>query len=132
MNMTKLEKHEQIKDFPQSLTAFMAARTELTKSSLVKRNRDRRELIIHRIIQDTTRLRMPRGTLERVFESAICLMHFSWKFSVFEHSTERWKLCEPILPHASNLHRVYEESNILKGVATERKKLARLLMDVGW
>lgn len=130
--MKEVENNPASASFPNSLGNFMEARTELSKSSLVKRNRDRRELIVHRIIQDVARARMDEPTLRSIFGAAVDLLYHAWPFSEFEHSTERWLRCEPMIGHIANLHRLYHENTRLQQSEDTRPKLARLFMDMGW
>lgn len=130
--MSDVDSAYQPREYPKSSLMFMEARSELSKSSLVRRHRGRRELTIHRIIQDSARVRMEPSTLQDCFISVSHLMHTAWPFSEFEHSTARWRLCEPVIPHVANLHRMYLESDVLRAVEEVRPQLARLFMDFGW
>jgi hypothetical protein len=130
--MTEVDSAYQPRQYPKSNATFIEARSELSKSSLLRRHRERRELTIHRIIQDSARVRMDFGTLKDCFISVSYLLYASWPFSEFEHSTARWRLCEPVIPHVANLHRMFLESNALRDVEEVRPRLARLFMDFGW
>ena len=105
---------------------------ELTKSSLIRRNRDRKELGIHRIIQDTVRTRMDTGMTKEVFQHVANLLYSAWPFSEFEHSTQRLLECEPVVAHVAKIHRVYCGSLIVKDTKQISEKLGRLFMDFGW
>lgn len=132
MKMASVEKQHQLKDYPISVGEFMGARAELAKSSLVKRNQERKELIIHRIIQDTARSRIDANDQQVCFSGASHLLYTSWPFSEFDFSTARWRLCEPVLAHVANLHRIYQNSKTFQEVVEVRPQLARLFMDMGW
>lgn len=128
----ELPEHERLTGYPISIKSFVAARTELTKSSLIRRNRDRKELGIHRIIQDTVRTRMDTGMTKEVFRHVANLLYSAWPFSEFEHSTQRLLECEPVVAHVANIHRVYCGSLIIKDTKQISEKLGRLFMDFGW
>ena len=118
--------------FFHSKMSFFEARTELLKSSLISRNVDLKEMSTHRIIQDAARLRMGMHVTTTVFSGVARMIYSSWPFSAFEHSTERWCLCEPIVPHISNLHEIYQNTPALKDDVQARPELSRLFMDFGW
>jgi hypothetical protein len=98
----------------------------------VKRNRDRKELIIHRIIADTARARMGPDVQQSTFETAAMLLHVSWPFSHFDFLTERWVECEPLVPHVGNIARYYEENAMTKTSKSVHTRLAALIMEYGW
>ena len=119
-------------DYPVSTQSFIGARTELTKSSLLKRNIDLKELQVHRIIQDIVRTRMSPEIFQLTFDNAIGLLHCSWPFSEFEHSTQRWLLCEPLVAHINNNHSIFKQTEVLNISTARRPKFAQLLMEFGW
>lgn len=45
-------------EFPMTQPSYIQARTELTKVSLVRRNKMERELSLHRLVQDVVRVQM--------------------------------------------------------------------------
>jgi hypothetical protein len=113
--------------------AFMEARTELLRSSLIKRNIDLKEITIHRIIQDATRLRMDKETMQLAFNGISQLLYIVWPFSFFEASTKRWRMCEPIVPHIQNLVQFYDSRSVgLEGQKTPKPYFPRLIQDYGW
>ncbi|RYN22169.1 hypothetical protein AA0115_g9324 [Alternaria tenuissima] len=132
MMMSSVEVRHRPEEYPVTATGFMDARSELAKSSLVKRNRERKELVIHRIIQDAARLRMQPNVVDSCFISVTHLLYTAWPFSEFEFSTARWRLCEPLISHVANLYRIYQQTDALKAVKEGRPELARLFMDFGW
>jgi hypothetical protein len=132
MKMGEVEERHRPEAYPDDESAFVNARSELTKSSLLKRNRDRSEVIIHRIVQNSVKMRMGIDLFKVRFSSAALLLYATWPFSEFEHSTTRWRLCEPIIAHVANLHRTYVSNDELQGSETARSELARLFMDFGW
>ncbi|KAL8899444.1 MAG: hypothetical protein Q9207_006202 [Kuettlingeria erythrocarpa] len=87
---------------------------------------------VHRIIQDTARLRMDEETTRAIFSDIATLVYHSWPFSEFDYSTERWRQCEPIVPHANKLCHVYKTTVELRNENECRPDFARLTMDLGW
>lgn len=132
LQMDQLDEDQQLKDFPKGLQAYITARTELTSSSLVKRVRQEKILVIHRIVQSIVHARMGRQQLQDAFKAALFLLHWAWPFSDFDHSTKRWLVTAPIVPHISNLHNLYRDYPFLKELREIAPEWARLLMDFGW
>ena len=126
------EGYQRPKEFYDSLATFTNARAELIRSSLIKRNVSLKEISVHRIIQDTARLRMNAQTVREILSDVVQLIYHSWPFSEFDFSTERWQKCEPIMPHVNNLCHVYRTTAELENELECRPDFARLTMDVGW
>jgi hypothetical protein len=118
--------------FPSSLQSFIEARTELLKSSLIKRNQDRREITIHRILQDVTRAKLSETALQTSLESAIELLYHSWPFGEFDYNTKRWPRCEQLVSHVASIRRFCQTGDRFRHLEGTQPKLARLFMDVGW
>ncbi|KAF2106252.1 P-loop containing nucleoside triphosphate hydrolase protein [Lophiotrema nucula] len=116
MKMEAVEPKYRPKAYPESMLDFVDARSEVT---------------IHRIVQDSIKIRLGADKFKARFTSVALLMYAAWPFSEFEHSTARWRLCEPIISHVANLHRIYLESDVLQDLETARSELARLFMDFG-
>lgn len=67
-----------LEGFPDSANAYQDARSELTSSSLVTRNRQAGTLSIHRLIQDATRAIMEPDRFVLVFAFAVRLLERVW------------------------------------------------------
>ena len=117
--------------YPKSMKSFMDARTELARSSLVRRNIELKTLIILRIVQDAIRVRLNTTELRRAFQKTLNLLYSSWSFSELEHDITRWQFCKPIVPHIRSLHHLYENHESLRNRNTAKPELAQLLMDFG-
>lgn len=127
----------QFEDYPKTPLAFVNARTELARSSLIKRSVDFNELSMHRIsmhrlIQDAVRTRMDQDRLQKVFQSSVDLISASWPFGTFDHSTKRHPLCELVFPHIRSLHLWYERSDRLKESKVILQQFPQLLVDAAW
>lgn len=90
-------------DYPKTPFSFGYARTELARSSLVKRNMNRKELSMHRLTQDAVRTRVDEERLQMVFQCLIDLIYICWPFATFDYSTKRHALCELLFPHIRSL-----------------------------
>jgi hypothetical protein len=81
---------------------FESARCELLSCSIIKRNIQRGELWIHRLIQAEVRTRIKREDRYQVFKDTVALMAELWPPG--NHSSQRirrWAVCEELLPHWS-------------------------------
>lgn len=63
-----------LENYPKTPLAFVNARIELARSSLVKGNMIRKDLSMHRLIQDAVRTRINQERLQTVFQSSIDLI----------------------------------------------------------
>ncbi|KAM0430140.1 hypothetical protein ACHAPT_006148 [Fusarium lateritium] len=89
---------------------FEKARYELLTSSAIKRNIEKKELWIHRVIQAEVRARMDEVHRYEVFSEAVHLLAALWPPG--DHCsqvTERWTICEDLLPHLERFYQLYVE-----------------------
>ena len=120
--------------FPKTLAAYQRARSELTRSSLVVRDGPSKKLVIHRLIQDTTRSKMSHERFILVFSVAVVLLYSVWPFdaSDWQHNIARWAVCAGYFPHIVRLKgfasRFVQSSEDLR----TQLQLSRLLSDGGW
>ncbi|KAI1327494.1 hypothetical protein F5Y16DRAFT_191783 [Xylariaceae sp. FL0255] len=87
---------------------FANARFGILTSSIIKRNIQRRELWIHRIIQAEVRERMDEEDRYMTFTEAVQLLAALWPPG--DHCsqvTERWTICEELLPHLERFYQLY-------------------------
>lgn len=122
----------QFEGYPKTPLAFVNGRTELARSSLIKRNVDLKELSMHRLIQDAVRTRMHQDRLHKVFQSSVDLISASWSFGTFDHSTKRHPLCELVFPHIRSLQLWYKGSDRLKKSKVIIQQFPQLLVDAAW
>ena len=116
-------------DFPKSAGAYQKARLDLISSSLIFK--DQNELVVHRVVQDTVRSKMPLDRLRIVFNVTVQLVLFAWPVAkLYErHKVGRWSMCELLFPHVLALQRRY--SAYSKSVPTH-PAFAQLLNEAGW
>ena len=123
-----------LENFPLSPLVFEAARTKLLQASLVKRNKETKEMTVYRIIQDSVRARLSAETFAACFKVLLDLLLISWpKGSMsFSHETSRWGLCGKILPHIERLMSEYRWRPVANFESESLHKFATLLIDAGW
>ena len=89
---------------------FDNARFDLLASSIIKRNIDKRELWIHRVIQSEVRARMTNSERYQAFKEAVALLAGLWPpGDLCSQASKRWELCEDLLPHLERFYQIYTE-----------------------
>lgn len=90
--------------------AYVDARYELLSSSLIRRNIDKKELWIHRVIQAELRTHMKEDDLYENFNQSVLLLAAIWPpGDLCTQASKRWPLCEDLLPHLERFHQLYME-----------------------
>ncbi|KAJ3497234.1 hypothetical protein NLG97_g2061 [Lecanicillium saksenae] len=78
---TLLEKNPACADwdrYPHTSGQYTKARAELTSRSLIYRNRDKKTLRVHRLIQDTMRTQMTDETYNEVYSRVVDMLRVRW------------------------------------------------------
>lgn len=122
------------RDFPESSDDYIMARLDLTKSSLVKRNKADSCLTIHRLVQDVVQAQMAGDRTVETMEFTARLILGAWPsgFLRFDHDTKSWNLSEQLIPHILRLQGFYKKHNGNLASEQVKKSLARLLLFAGW
>ncbi|KAF5003988.1 hypothetical protein FDECE_9488 [Fusarium decemcellulare] len=121
-------------DYPSSPEEYDTARNLLIKSSLIKRDMNRKILSIHRLVQDAVRARMPEARLQVIFQGLIHLLRQAWPSGSHtrNHDTTRWGQCNLVFPH---LERIKDHLSKLVDLTLpigDQLYLSKLLIDAGW
>ena len=91
-------------------STFESARFELLASSIVKRNIQKKELWIHRVIQAEVRTRIDEGRRYQTFKDAVSLLNAIWPpGDLLMQAKKRWVVCEDLMPHLEQLYTFYVE-----------------------
>ncbi|TPX18956.1 uncharacterized protein E0L32_011349 [Thyridium curvatum] len=91
-------------------STFESARFELLTSSIVKRNIDKKELWIHRVIQAEVRTRIDEARGYQVFKDAVELLNGVWPpGDLLMQAKTRWAACEDLMPHLEQFYNLYLE-----------------------
>ncbi|KAI9780645.1 MAG: hypothetical protein M1839_006586 [Geoglossum umbratile] len=67
--------------YPKPGDSYQEARVELTKRSLVTRNKKEHELRVHRLTQDAARAKESAGHLRNVFNATVVLLPAAWPYA---------------------------------------------------
>jgi len=125
-----------LEGYPRTNNDYQKARTELLQSSLVTKDNSTMRLVVHSLIQDTTRAKMSPQHFKKALSSAILLVSSVWPYENFDwrHAVGRWKVCEELFPHVVCLRRFGASLTIDTDMDTLKMDLefCKLLMDGGW
>ncbi|CAG9952073.1 unnamed protein product [Clonostachys rosea f. rosea IK726] len=119
-------------EYPSTFQTYIEARNQLTRSSFIRRNTRTKEVTIHRLVQDSARLRMTPDRFSQILDLGINLLYQSWPFGINDYSTDRWSVCEPIFPHIQALMDSYVGRPPTEFNHTSMERFAHLLSDAGW
>lgn len=126
--------HDLVDNFPKTPSLFENARTELLKSSLVRRDKTEMALSIHRIIQDSARARMQEDCAKACLEMILELLAAAWPSEIitFGHEIALWKASFKVLPHIERLMIMSSKLPFFQDSPGKRAKFGRLLVKAGW
>ncbi|KAK7992997.1 tetratricopeptide repeat domain-containing protein [Apiospora saccharicola] len=94
-------------NYPKKKSTFYKARTELMRSSLIRRNDELGEIWVHRVVQHSVRAKMSSDHRLMVFSAAVSRVASEWPSSLGAHDPSLWKAMEAIYPHVVTLRDNY-------------------------
>jgi hypothetical protein len=127
-------------------SAYIEARTDLLQSSLVQRDKQRKQLSVHRIVQEVIIATMDEAKKRSVFDLIVRTLWADWPSAMPKPSKEpelpqpkssggrlhvgRWPVCAAIYPHVLRIHQIWPAISSL----SEATKLhfAKLLNESAW
>lgn len=91
--------------YPKTSLEYSKARAELLSRSLIYRNRDKKTLRVHRMIQDTVRAQMDGTTFNEVYSRALDMLGARWPrvFKGFGNVQTDWKQNAELWAHILSL-----------------------------
>ncbi|TPX09381.1 uncharacterized protein E0L32_009425 [Thyridium curvatum] len=119
--------------FPMTQPSYIQARTELTRVSLVRRNKMEGELSLHRLVQDVVRVQMSEQRSLDIINFVTQSTFQAWPtpFLRFDHDTATWKRSEELLPHILKLSSFIPEYSHIIGSSQLKHTMAKLLVFAG-
>ncbi|EXJ94081.1 hypothetical protein A1O1_02474 [Capronia coronata CBS 617.96] len=113
---------------------FEVARTDLIKGSLVKRLHGQSVLTVHRVLQDSIRVRMPSQRFCDVFVAVMNMIIRAWPSQALSFAFEPtlWTTYGILLPHIEHLIEMLERAVPFKESADDAGKFVALLVKAGW
>ncbi|KAI4234364.1 MAG: hypothetical protein LQ349_003855 [Xanthoria aureola] len=100
-------------DFGYMPESYEDAIISLASASLIKRDMDRKQLTVHRVVQEGTRNRMSTQRFTLVFGHVVELLLNSWYHEPeekFTHLKALWDVANLVSPHATHIKSVYDRS----------------------
>ncbi|KAJ5184935.1 hypothetical protein N7472_009775 [Penicillium cf. griseofulvum] len=91
--------------FPKTSLEYSSARAELLSKSLIYRNRGKKTLRVHRLIQDTVRTQMDDASFNEVYSRVLDMLGARWPrvFKGFGNVQTDWQQNSELWPHALSL-----------------------------
>jgi len=125
---------------------YIDARTDLMQSSLIKRDKRKQQVSVHRIIQDVVLATMDNTKKRLTFDHVLRVLWASWPSAMPKPSKEphlppprstggrlsvgRWPDCAAIYPHVLKIHQIWP---VISNPSDATKILfAKLLTEAGW
>lgn len=98
-------------NFPRTMSNYHAARADLIRESLIKRNEDKREIWVHRVLQNSVQIKMSAKRRPEVLATALSLVTTAWGSTPLNkrHFPSLWKSRDGLFPHALSLKAMYEK-----------------------
>lgn len=132
---TLLEKNPACADwerYPQTTGQYSKARAELLSRSLIYRNRDKKTLRVHRLIQDTMRTQMTDETFNEVYSRVVDMLRARWPIVLhgFGNIQTHWKQNAELWAHCLSAFRYNERFDPKTADLDLRIKWMNLTLDI--
>lgn len=126
--------HDLQPGFPIGDEAYITARADMLRVSLVKRNKDEKELVLHRLVQDVVQAQMKPSEAIATFEVTVRLLVNAWPTPTlrFDHNSATWEKSELLLQHIVRVERLYQKHEMWEVSERAKRDLAQLLLFAGW
>ncbi|KAI5460821.1 tetratricopeptide repeat domain-containing protein [Mariannaea sp. PMI_226] len=127
-------------------SSYIEARTDLLQSSLVQRDKQKRQLSVHRIVQDAILATMDVMKKRLMFDQVVQVLWAGWPSAMPKPSKEptlpqpkstggrlhvgRWPICAAIYPHVLRIHQLWPTISDLSDAT--RMQFAKLLNEAAW
>ncbi|KAK2600215.1 hypothetical protein QQS21_005011 [Conoideocrella luteorostrata] len=127
-------------------SSYIEARTDLSQSSLVRRDMKKKQITVHRIVQDVVMISMDVTKKRLVFDQVVRALWANWPAAMPKSSkelelpqprstggrlhVERWPLCAAIYPHILRIHQLWSAAGDVPEVT--RLLFAKLLTEAAW
>lgn len=114
--------------------AFIDARTELLKASMVKRHVETKHLSLHRLVQEVAQNQMEVGQIDRCFTLAVHLLHSAWpnQYDSTSLDNEAWEASDEVVAHIVKVQHVYGTNSQMQLEIDIRRRFVDLLLKSGW
>lgn len=121
--------------YPTDVGAYVAARSELVKASLINRSLPSRHVELHPLVQEVVQTGMDEEQLRIHFSTAVALIHAAWPSEMVKwgHETSHRERSGQIVPHGLKLLALWQRrmANVLLEAKTA-DQWVEILKDSGW
>jgi hypothetical protein len=125
--------------YPKGKAEYHLLLTDLLQTSVIHRNGERRELWIHRLVQDVAlaKMRTVKDEFQKHFDLTVFLLTRVWPFIAGggvgrAHKVGRWDLCAKIFPHINRLRQLCVASLGTESALAASISFANLVNEAGW
>jgi hypothetical protein len=117
--------------YPLTSAEYQNARTELIQRSLVIRQKDKKTLNIHRLIQDAVRARMTDDEFSKAISSMLSFVSAVWPYEQFSFGNEiyRWARCQELFPHILKLQSLFSRFKLPTNLTQHHLDGPKLFID---
>lgn len=126
----------EMRNFPQLSTDYVKASTELLDSSLVSRDRSKKSIVIHRLIQETVRANLDPTRYSEVFVSTLQLLSGVWpyeeEFGFIKDETKRWRKCNELYKQVMCLEKLREGLDPPTVFSKAHVQPPKLVLECAW
>lgn len=121
-------------NYSKDLEAYENARTELTKSSLIRRNKEIDQLTLHRLIQKVALDQMTFVDTHIHYQLAIDVVFYAWseKYDAQSLDNEAWEASDEMISHITKLYHQYSAQSSEKIPIDILTRFAIVLNSAGW
>lgn len=120
--------------YPTDSATYNEARTELTKSSLIRRSKETNHLTLHRLVQEVTIDQMSDDDIHHHFQLAIELLYQAWpdQYDAQSLDNEAWEASDEVVSHVVKIQHHYPRLRPRATPIETLKHFATLLDSAGW
>ncbi|KAH7323575.1 tetratricopeptide repeat domain-containing protein [Rhexocercosporidium sp. MPI-PUGE-AT-0058] len=134
------------KDVAFKNSHYRDLRTELLQSSLIRRNKQKNELSVHRLVQDVIKAQLSEDMIQPTVDLVVHLLWANWPSAMPKPSqvpelpqpkannkrleVGRWPVCAALYPHVLRLHQLWGSFADIS--TTTKLQFASLLNDAAW
>ena len=114
--------------------AFIDARTELLKASMVKRHVETKHLSLHRLVQEVALDQMGIEQIDRCFTLTVHLLHSAWpnQYDSTSLDNEAWEASDEAVAHIVKLQHIYGTKSPMQIEMNVQRQFVDLLLKAGW
>jgi hypothetical protein len=117
--------------YPSTSIEYEKARAELIERSLITRQKYKKTLVIHPVIQDAVRARMTDEQFSKAFSATLSFISNVWPYEGFGFGNEihRWARGQELFPHILKLQSLFSGFQLPTTLTQYHLKGPKLFID---